>query len=389
MAKIADLFIKLGLDGQGDVSKGLDKVSGSLKELFSMSIRTKLTLAGIAAGLTGATMKFGKTSAELSNFNRVFGLSTDLLQRWQQAGENFGVGAEEMAGTIGKIQDALAQARTNEGYAETFTKMGIDPSQMKDAYQVMETLRKRVQGGQLDIMRVLSSGFLGQDVFGMLTKVQDPSKMKLARPLLSSKEIEEGRRISVSMERFGKDLSRSMDKFVVDNQKAIMATMETLKQALLSFMKFLHENKDSIQTLTRSVGELASAIGKFLDWMKNSVFGSALDKVESSAASGHGVAASIALGANQPLANLGQWMVDTVLGSKSRIYGPTQEQAGFNARKAALPVVDQTPITEFQTSKNESTFYIGKIDVTDSTSKQWKDETARLSTFKTVNAGNR
>ena len=237
--KIADLYLKLGIDGAGDVSKGLGKISGSLKELFSMSIQTKLTLGSIVAGLTGASISFGRTAMGLSQFANTFGLSTKTLQQWQQAAEIAGVGADEVAGSIGKIQDAMTDAMLHGGMNEAFTKLAIDPRQFKDAFGVIEELRKRIQGGQIDVMRAFSSGLIDENMFQMLRQIKNPTEMKPIRHIMTEGEVKSGQQLAVQFDRFGKDLKRMMDEFVVQNKDLILEVLNLLKTFLKEAMKLM------------------------------------------------------------------------------------------------------------------------------------------------------
>ena len=222
--KIADLYLHLGLDGADNVSKGLGKISSSMKELFSMSIQTKLTLGGIVAGLTGASIGFGRTAMSLSQFSNTFGLSTKTLQQWQQAAEIADVEASEVAGSIGKIQEALTDAMTHDGYNLSFSKLAIDPRQFKDAFGVLEELRKRVQGGQIDVMRAFSSGLIDKNMFQMLRQIGNPTEMKPIRHILTDSEIKVGQQMAVQFDRFGKDLKREMDEFIIQNKGCLLYT---------------------------------------------------------------------------------------------------------------------------------------------------------------------
>lgn len=245
--KIADFFVKIGIDGAGDVSKGLGKVSGSLKELFSMSIQTKLTLAGIAAGLTGAAFNAGKTGAALNAFSKGFGLSAQELQRWQMAAEEFKVSGEEMMGTIKALQDAISEARYKGEYNPIFSSMGIDPREMKDAFEFANTLRQRIQSSNLDAARIFSTGLISENVFQAFRQMGDPSKMAPVRKILSDKEIQEMQKISVAFDRFGKDLSRDMEKFIVQNSALIKDVMDLLKT-------FLKEGLTLIRDISKIFG---------------------------------------------------------------------------------------------------------------------------------------
>ena len=239
--KIADFFVKIGLDGASDVSKGLGKVSGSLKELFSMSIQTKLTLAGIAAGLTGAAFNAGKTGAALNAFSKGFGLSAQELQRWQMASEAFNVSGEEMAGTIKGLQDALAEARLGKGFNEVFTNLMIDPSKIKNGFELANILRQRVQSGGVDATRILSSGLLGENVFQAFRQMGDPSKMAPVRKILSDREIQAMQRISVDFSRFSENLKRSLENFIVKNQPVIEKLIHGIERLLETFLKWTTE----------------------------------------------------------------------------------------------------------------------------------------------------
>lgn len=237
--KIADFFVKIGMEGAGDVSKGLGKVSGSLKELFSMSIQTKLTLAGIAAGLIGAAFSAGKTGAALNAFSKGFGLSAQELQRWQMASEAFNVSGEEMAGTIKGLQDALAEAKLGRGFNEVFTNLMIDPSKIKNGFELANVLRQRVQSGGVDATRILSSGLLGENVFQAFRQMGDPLKTAPVRKILSDKEIQEMQKISVAFTRFKENISRKMEEFIVNNGPLIIRVMTKLEKFLEAALKFV------------------------------------------------------------------------------------------------------------------------------------------------------
>jgi hypothetical protein len=371
--KIADLYLKLGLSGGNDVSKGLTKISGSLQELFSMSIKTKLTLAGIAAGLTGAAFSAGKTGATLSAFKNTFDLSTDTLQRWQQGAEAFGVSGDEMIGTIGGIQNALADAMTHGGVSEVFTKLAIDPRKFRDAYSVIEELRKRIQGGQIDVMRLFSSGLISQNVFQMLRQIGDPTQSKLVRPLLTEKDIKAAQAVSVSFTRFQENLKRSMDKFIVDNSKTIMEFMKAVQDGILWFMKLIKENQPLINDLVNALKDIAGILKNALGLFPKTL-SVVTDATKEAAASGHGAAASIGLGLNAPFAKLGQWMIDSSLGKILPIGKEVQKPSVMpNAPENRGP-----GWTEFQDSKSQSTFIMNGVSLDGKVSPSWEKETAAV-----------
>lgn len=242
--KIADLFLNLGLNGQGEVSKGLKGISGSLKDLFSMSIQTKLTLAGIASGLTAAAFSAGKTGMSLKQFANSFGLSTREMQLWEMAGRQFGVSAEEVRGSVEGIQDALIEAKAGRGFNEAFSLLGIDPRSSKDAFDVLEKLRQRVKDGQVDAMRLFSSGLIDKNMFQFLRQTGDPLKMKPIAPILSKGQIDQLARVSVSFSNFSENLKRSMENFIVKNEPLINGLIKSIGELLESLLKWIGKGED-------------------------------------------------------------------------------------------------------------------------------------------------
>lgn len=362
--RIADLYLKLGLDGAGDVSKGLGKISGSLKELFSMSIQTKLTLAGIAAGLTGAAFSAGKTGANLNAFTKAFGLSSQSLQRWQQAAEGFNVSGEEMQGTIEALQNALAEARLGKGYNEVFTNLLIDPTKIKDGFELAETLRKRIQTSQVDAGRILSSGLIDQNVFQMMRQVGDPSKMKPVRAILSDAEIKAMQGISVGFTRFKENINRQVESFVVKNEPLIKKLLEKMEELLTVFLRW--------------TSDLEKKSGLVSDISKGDSVPLAVTK-----AAGRGVL-SYGDTINEAVIEGGKALWDSLKSGAMEI----EAQKMLNEAKTTPKVDNSAGFVEIQKG-NTSIFYIGNIDATDALSKNAKDEFTRLATHKIVSQGER
>lgn len=248
--KIAELFVKLGMQGQGDIQKGLGKVSSSMKELFSLSIQTKLTLAGLVGGLTMAAKSAGKTGQGLMQFKNAFGLSAQELQRWQYAALGFGVQGEEVQSTIEGIQDLLTKGFAGGGFDE-FAKLGIDITKAKNAFDVLLQVQERIKKGNIDVARLFSSGMISNNMFQFLRRAESMATYKAPKgAILSDAQLSRQEKIAVSFDRFGNDLKKDLDAFVVDNSKAILETMGALKEILRDLLKFMSDNRETIKKLT-------------------------------------------------------------------------------------------------------------------------------------------
>jgi hypothetical protein len=361
--------VKIGLDGAGDVSKGLNKVSGSLKELFSMSIQTKLTLAGIAAGLTGAAFSAGKTGASLMAFSKGFDLSIASLQRWQQAGQNFGVSGDEITSSIEGIQNAIADAMTHGGMNEAFSKLAIDPRKFKDAFGVIEELRKRIQGGQIDVMRTYSSGLISQNMFQMLRQTTDPLKMRPTAHILTMKEAEDLRNISVKFEKFGQDLKRTMESFIVKNEPLITKLLTKIEELLTSLLGLIGKAEDKTGFIPRVArGEnIGAAAGKSV--------------IEGSARLGQGMFDLVKISAKNlvdeyKLAHLQQ---ENKRLDASKLSAEAFVKDLVSPSKPsflpASPASNEPEMFVTQTDKNTMIINFGDIDISDRMSSSWQKET--------------
>lgn len=262
--KIADLFVKIGLDGAGDVTKGLGKVTSGMKDLFSMSIQTKLTLAGIVGGLTMAAKSAGATGQELMHFKYAFGLSIQELQKWQYAATGFGVKGEEIRGTIENIQNEIIKAKTGGGFSEVFGKLGIDITKNQNAFDVLLQMQDKIKKGNVDVARLFSSGLISPEVFQFLKRAENMATYKAPKgAIYSDAQVARQEQIAVKFDRFGNDLKKDLDRFVVDNSKFILEAMQTLKEVLQSILKFFADNKDVIIKFTNAVMELVKALLQF------------------------------------------------------------------------------------------------------------------------------
>lgn len=351
--KIADLFISLGLNGQNEVSKGLKGISGSLKDLFSMSIQTKLTLAGIASGLTAAAFSAGKTGMSLKQFANSFDLSTKQMQLWEMAGRQFGVSAEEVRGSVEGIQDALIEAKAGRGFNETFSLLGIDPRESKDAFDVLEKLRQRVKAGQIDAMRLFSSGLIDKNMFQFLRQTGDPLKMKPIAPILSKSQIDDLAKVSVSFSNFNENLKRTMETFIVKNQPLI-------------------------ENLIKSIEKLLTTL---LNWIGNAEKGTGLI---SDIAKGESVPVAATKAAGRGILAVGDKINEAVVEGGKALYEMFRENAlELEYAKKGPPNIQPNLSkrdlgwTEYQEG-NTSTFILNDVNVDSKFSDSWKTETQHV-----------
>lgn len=143
--KIGEFFVQLGVLSD---KKNVAEFAGSLKNVT-------LDAALAVAGLIGVEYQLAKVAGEAMNaavgfemFSAQTGLSWQELQRWQIAGAQVNVTAENIASSISQLEKNLAALRLGHGNRAPFQMLGLSTNQ--DAFGVLSQLRNRVQALHLD-----------------------------------------------------------------------------------------------------------------------------------------------------------------------------------------------------------------------------------------------
>lgn len=143
--KIGEFFVQLGVLSD---KKNVAEFAGSLKNVT-------LDAALAVAGLIGVEYQLAKIAGEAMNaavgfemFSAETGLSWQELQRWQIAGAQVNVTAENISSSISQLERNLAALRLGRGNRAPFQMLGLNTNQ--DAFGVLSQLRSRVQSLHLD-----------------------------------------------------------------------------------------------------------------------------------------------------------------------------------------------------------------------------------------------
>ncbi len=154
---VGELFVRLGFKVNDSNLKSFDRGINNLTSNIAV-MATALTAAAYVAErmITAATA--GGTA--LHNFAIQTGLSSDELQKWQAAATqaNPALGVEQVTSSIMALNQALVDIRMGGGDVSPFTILGINPLEMKDAFQVLERLRDKVD----TVNRPLFTSLLGR-----------------------------------------------------------------------------------------------------------------------------------------------------------------------------------------------------------------------------------
>lgn len=151
--KIGELFIALGF--QISNQKDLDAVEKGMERALGTASKLALGVNAINAAMLAMVDSAMRVAVELRNFGTTTGLSTDELQRWQQAAMVAGVDAKALTAAVVGLQDARnAFALGEPQNVGAWSVLGLDPTQ--DPFKVLDGLRARLaQTRDPGIMRAL------------------------------------------------------------------------------------------------------------------------------------------------------------------------------------------------------------------------------------------
>jgi len=138
---LGEAFVSLGFDVDDAKLSSFDK---GIKDLTENILKTTAAAAGVVYALSAFVKGPTDSATAMRNLNRELGISTDLLQEWSIASQKTNSLATEggVFASIKSITEKLAEVRKGAGPSGAYALLGIDPTQIKDAGQLLETLRE-------------------------------------------------------------------------------------------------------------------------------------------------------------------------------------------------------------------------------------------------------
>lgn len=236
--KIADLFINLGVKGEGQLTKALKTSGQGLGEVRSMALSTKLAIFAMVYGLKELMANSMQAGSDLSQFASSTGLSAENLQRWQYAARQFNVNAQEMSTSIKSVQDGMTNMLLGkgapEGLALLSNTVGFDPNKARDTFYVMEQIQKFVQTMPADVGKQLTKSFgISDGVFAAMKRnAFNPDAFARAN-IYTDRQAESLRRVDVAWENLGDRIQKAIGKMNAKHGFKLISDIEKLTASLL------------------------------------------------------------------------------------------------------------------------------------------------------------
>lgn len=147
--KIAELFVDLGVKGNGEAQKALQGMRGTLGEISTSGLAAKAGILGVVYGLQQLMSHGMEAGATLMSYSNATGMSIDALQRWQYAARHANVGAEELEANFTGLQSTMMRMSMGQGVPAGMgvisNAVGIDQSRVRDTMYMMKKLVEYAQ----------------------------------------------------------------------------------------------------------------------------------------------------------------------------------------------------------------------------------------------------
>jgi len=258
--KVAELFAYLGI--VTDEKKA--------KDFFNVLEGGKQVLFGLAAAAVGTSLSIGamlnkavQTSLALAHFEAETGLSAQTLQEWQHVGEGLGLTVDEVTSSIAGLNDQLTEVKLTGQGAAPYSRLGLNPLEMENAWDVLEQLRKIIKSG--DVPPQLMSKLIKQmGLSGAMVKVlkltnKEFDIMANRGAIISQDQIDKALEFNAAIRRIGQTITYLFTVAFAELQPQIMGLLEGL-------VGWIKENRSDIIKTVKDIAkvgvDIAEDVGK-------------------------------------------------------------------------------------------------------------------------------
>lgn len=262
----AELFVKLGVKGADQVKSTLVSVDKGVEKIASSSFAAKAAILATFYALQRMTAASGEVGQSLAAFGASTGQSTEMLQKWQYAGRQFGVTADEMQSTISGLGHSMTNMLMGNGAPEGFgilaSKVGFDMSKARDSFYVMGKLQEFAKAVPPDVAsNVLKSFGVSDKMFAFFAQNKmnidklKPSNMLGSGEIAALQKVDAAwARISMRLEGLRNKATAKFGLGAVDSLDHAISGVVRLTNALDSMFKKFPAFEGAIQAIGIALG---------------------------------------------------------------------------------------------------------------------------------------
>ena len=258
---IAEFFVKLGLKGEDDTAKGVEKVDKSLQGVVSTGLAVKAGLAAMAFGLQKLMSKSSEAGAAINQFENSTGLSGKLLQQWQYAARQFNVESEDMTGSIKGVQDAMTDMLLGKGAPEGFgmvaNMVDLDPTRVRDTYYVLEQLQEFAKQVPADVSKSMLKSFgISEGVIAAMRQNAFRPDVFQQAPIYTDKEVKQLRKVNVEWDNLYDKIDKSFGRLNAEHGEGLVSDISGVVDQVLKLTEALITLADKLhvfETIGKSI----------------------------------------------------------------------------------------------------------------------------------------
>lgn len=262
--RVGELFVNLGITGAEKAAGALGSVRDGLGKITTLSTEAKLGILGLFYGLEQLTTQSNRFGLGLDQFNRLTGLSTQELQKWQYLMRQSGVSAEETTSNVTALQKAMASIALNKGAPQGITALSnvlgrdFDVKKIQDPYYMLQKFReysKRVKekgGGpavEAVMNDILGSFHLTDNFLATLkTSTVDIDKIRPSE-LFNDREQATLSNMSIAWSNLGNQIEKSIGRLNVQFGPRLLGDIYRLVPQVFQLVKAFADLADKLRVL--------------------------------------------------------------------------------------------------------------------------------------------
>lgn len=281
---IADLFVNLGVKGDGQAQKALGGVKTGLGEVKSMSLEAKAAILGAIYALESYMSDSAKAGTNLLNFTSATGMSAQALQQWQYAARQAGVSGEEMETSFKGVQQSMSNMLLGKGAPEVMAilanKVGFDKNRAQDTQYVMGQLQKLAQEIPPDIGRNLIAPLVGENIFAAMRRNAFRPEVMSHAPTYSDREIVQLNKVDVAWSNLGNKIKMAIGHMTSSHGLSIVKDISMLTDQILKMVSAFELLAEKLQ-LFKVIGKIFEGWGFIFNGVNQGINAITGDKKDS------------------------------------------------------------------------------------------------------------
>src|SRR5574343_461159 len=199
-----------------------------------------------------------------------------MLQKWQQAGRNFGLANEEVTSSIEAVQDAMTEmmysGRAPEAFSALENAVGFDRAKAKDTFYVMDKIQEYVKKiGDPALRNKLAQSFgVSKNLIGVMANMK--GKISDIKPINLISEGEQNRlmKMNVAITELGTKWQVGLSRIFAKNGGGLVKDVTKLSDAILkmsSAVTDLLASTGAIELMSKAIDGWAMGIKLLADYL--------------------------------------------------------------------------------------------------------------------------